>query len=68
MSTVARRRSEAGSLRLRIGDTLYPLTGGERRVGRSRNCEILVDHDSVSRVHAAFVWRDGAALLEDLGS
>jgi uncharacterized RDD family membrane protein YckC len=68
MSTVGHRRSEAGSLRLRIGATLHPLTGGERRVGRSRNCEIRVDDDSVSRVHAAFVWRDGAPLLEDLGS
>jgi uncharacterized RDD family membrane protein YckC len=68
MSTVAHRPSEAGSLRLRIGSTLHPLTGAERRVGRSRNCEIRVDDDSVSRVHAAFVWLDGAALVEDLGS
>lgn len=68
MSTVAHHRSEAGPLRLRIGTTLYALTGGERRVGRSRNCEIRVDDDSVSRVHAAFVWRDGQPLIEDLGS
>jgi len=67
MSTVAHRPSEA-SLRLRIGTTLHPLAGGERRVGRSRNCEIRVDDDSVSRVHAAFVWRDGEPLVEDLGS
>jgi uncharacterized RDD family membrane protein YckC len=68
MSTVAHRPSEAGLLRLRIGTTLHPLTGGERRVGRSRNCEIRVDDDSVSRVHAAFVRRDGETLVEDLGS
>lgn len=68
MNSVAHRRSEAGSLHLRIGATLHPLTGGERRVGRSRSCEIRVDDDSVSRVHAAFAWRDGAVLLSDLGS
>jgi uncharacterized RDD family membrane protein YckC len=68
MSTVAHHRSEVGRLRLRIGSTLHALTGGERRVGRSRNCEIRVDDESVSRVHAAFVWRDGEPLVEDLGS
>jgi uncharacterized RDD family membrane protein YckC len=68
MSSVAHPRSEPAPIALRIGDTLHPLTAREVRVGRSRNCEIRVDDDSVSRVHAAFVVRDGAALLSDLGS
>jgi len=68
MSSVAHRPSETAPIALRIGDTLHPLTGREVRVGRSRNCEIRVDDDSVSRVHAAFVVRDGAATLSDLGS
>jgi len=68
MSLVAHRLSESAQIALRIGDTLHALTGREVRVGRSRSCEIRVNDDSVSRLHAAFVVRDGAATLSDLGS
>ena len=37
-------------------------------IGRSRSCDIRLREDSVSRLHAAFVLREGALVIEDLGS
>ena len=37
-------------------------------IGRSGKCEIPVDDPFMSQRHAAFLWRDGACFLQDLGS
>jgi uncharacterized RDD family membrane protein YckC len=37
-------------------------------VGRSRSCDVRLRDDTVSRLHAALVWRGGALVVEDLGS
>ena len=37
-------------------------------VGRSRSCDVRLRDDTVSRLHAALVWRGGTLVLEDLGS
>ncbi len=37
-------------------------------VGRSRSCDVRLRDDTVSRLHAALVWRSGALVVEDLGS
>lgn len=45
------------------------LSPGDRiRIGRSAECELVIDDPSVSRVHAELGFRDGAWHLEDLGS
>jgi len=55
-------------LRLRLGEELFDLGLDRLVVGRSRSCEIRLQEDTVSRLHAAFVWRDGSICVEDLGS
>ena len=37
-------------------------------VGRSRSCDVRLRDDTVSRLHAALVWRGGTLVIEDLGS
>jgi DNA-binding winged helix-turn-helix (wHTH) protein len=46
------------------------LAGGENTLGRSRDCRLVVDDDTVSRVHAVIRIDEGArrATLEDHGS
>jgi len=51
-----------------LGEELFDLGLDRLVVGRSRSCEIRLQEDTVSRLHAAFVWRDGSVCLEDLGS
>lgn len=53
---------------LRLGEDRIALAADRVVVGRSRSCEVRLQEDSVSRLHAAFVWRDLALYLEDLGS
>jgi uncharacterized RDD family membrane protein YckC len=55
-------------VQLRLGDEVYPLGRPRAVVGRSRSCEIRLKEDTVSRLHAAFVWRGESLVLEDLGS
>lgn len=48
---------------------MYKLTrGSEITVGRDESCQIMLADDVCSRRHAAFVWRDSAWWLQDLGS
>jgi len=55
---------------------LIPLDGGEPveivkdlvLIGRKEDCDILVDHKSVSKIHCIVVKTDGLLLLRDLGS
>ncbi len=51
-----------------LGEERIDLSRERVVVGRSRSCEVRLLEDSVSRLHAAFVWRDTALWVEDLGS
>ncbi len=46
----------------------YPLDADKVVIGRSRSCDIRLREDTVSRLHAAFVWKEGGLVVEDLGS
>ena len=45
-----------------------PLSEGENIVGRGVDASVWIDASGVSRHHARIVVREGAAILEDLGS
>ena len=55
---------------------LIPLEGGEpitivkdlTLVGRKEDCDLRLDHKSVSKMHCVLVKTDGLLLLRDLGS
>lgn len=55
---------------------LVPLEGGEpveivkdmTVVGRKEDCDVRLDHKSVSKLHCVIVKTDGLLLLRDLGS
>jgi pSer/pThr/pTyr-binding forkhead associated (FHA) protein len=55
---------------------LIPLDGGEpieivkdlTLVGRKEDCDLRLDHKSVSKLHCVLVKTDGLLLLRDLGS
>jgi pSer/pThr/pTyr-binding forkhead associated (FHA) protein len=55
---------------------LIPLDGGSpieiardlTLVGRQENCDLRLDHKSVSKLHCVLVKTDGLLLLRDLGS
>jgi pSer/pThr/pTyr-binding forkhead associated (FHA) protein len=46
----------------------FSLKPGENLVGRSSECEIIVNDPSLSRRHAALIVQSGKILLKDLGS
>lgn len=46
----------------------FPLDIEKLVIGRSRSCDIRLREDTVSRLHAALVWRDDGLVVEDLGS
>jgi len=60
--------SSGRGLRLTIGAEVLSLDGPRHVVGRSRSCDVRLRDDTVSRLHAALVWRGGTLVLEDLGS
>jgi len=68
MSMAESLPSEARLLRLRLGEVTFPLDGEKLVIGRSRSCDVRIRDDSVSRLHAAFVWRAEGLVLEDMGS
>ena len=41
---------------------------GELKIGRAKHCDLVVEHASVSRVHAAIEIAEGRVLVRDLGS
>jgi pSer/pThr/pTyr-binding forkhead associated (FHA) protein len=55
---------------------LIPLEGGEAieiikdltLVGRKEDCDLRLDHKSISKLHCVIVKTDGLLLLRDLGS
>ncbi len=55
-------------LHLRLGTEVYPLDRERVMVGRSRFCDIRLQEDTVSRLHAAFTRGEQGVMLEDLGS
>jgi hypothetical protein len=45
-----------------------PITRNRARVGRSSECDVVIEHPEISRVHAT-VWREGGrAWIQDAGS
>ncbi len=50
------------------GNQPFSLKPGENRIGRSPECEIIVNDPSLSRRHAALIVQSGRVLLKDLGS
>jgi diguanylate cyclase (GGDEF)-like protein len=53
------------------GDELgkrIPLGGGAVEAGRSSECQIPIDQESVSRRHARFWWTESCYRVKDLGS
>ncbi len=54
--------------KLRVGEAAFALQPPRLIVGRSRSCDVRLREDTVSRLHAAFVWEEEGWVLEDLGS
>ncbi|MGH7600188.1 MAG: FHA domain-containing protein [bacterium] len=50
------------------GSQTFSLKPGENLVGRSPECEIIVNDPSISRRHAALILQAGRVFLKDLGS
>lgn len=46
----------------------WPLEHKMLTIGRSPDCDIVLDDRQVSRIHARVLWRDGQYEIEDLGS
>lgn len=61
---------------IQVRAALMPLEGGPAidiakdmtLVGRKEDCDVRLDHKSVSKVHCVLVKTDGLLLLRDLGS
>jgi uncharacterized RDD family membrane protein YckC len=60
--------TDGRGLRLSLGADAISLDSTRLVVGRSRSCDVRLRDDTVSRLHAALVWRGGTLVLEDLGS
>lgn len=58
------RRQAAGSRDARV----FELRGASVLVGRAPQCDITIEHVSVSKEHARFRFEGDALKLEDLGS
>lgn len=59
------------TLELRLGDhrrVTLTLTGMRQMIGRAPECDLLVLHPTVSKVHAAVLFQNGTWWIEDLGS
>lgn len=61
-------RGQAGKaqLLLRLDDAIYMVKPGQPvLLGRSVECNLHVDHNEASRLHAKITYQDGAFVLED---
>lgn len=80
---VGTRRGLASRLAAALVATVHRATGGPRvpllaldwsgtverlTVGRLDSCDVVLDHPTVSRMHAELAFRDGAWVLRDLDS
>lgn len=54
--------------KLLVGEKEFALQPPKTIVGRSRSCDVRLREDTVSRLHAAFVFDEHGISLEDLGS
>ena len=68
MTAAASPPTEPEVLELRLRGERHSLDRERTLLGRSRSCDVRVKEDSVSRLHAALVRREGELFLEDLGS
>jgi Protein of unknown function (DUF3662)/FHA domain len=59
------RRARA---RLRVNGRTHPLPSGGATIGRSRDCEVVLDDPNVSRRHAEIRPSGGSWTVRDLGS
>src|SRR5947207_6558195 len=50
------------------GGTMIEIVKDLTVVGRKEDCDVRLDHKSVSKLHCVIVKTDGALLLRDLGS
>lgn len=57
---ILQRGSEAG--------TIWPLEHKMLAIGRSPDCDIVLDDRQVSRIHARVIWHDDHYEIEDLAS
>lgn len=57
-----------GTAKLRIGDQSALVGSGGAVVGRSRDCDVLIDDPNVSRRHAELAPSQGGWVVRDLGS
>ena len=55
-------------VRLMVGGERIELAEGEHTIGRGEDASVTLEEHSVSRRHAALTWRNGRAVLRDLGS
>ncbi|MGC8916966.1 MAG: FHA domain-containing protein [Thermoanaerobaculum sp.] len=68
MTAAASPPSSPSGWKLRVGEAEFALEPPRVVVGRSRSCDVRLREDTVSRLHAAFVWNQDGWVLEDLGS
>jgi pSer/pThr/pTyr-binding forkhead associated (FHA) protein len=64
----APRPSEGEGYRVCAGDRHVLLGEGEVVIGRSSYCSLILDHDTLSRVHASLKVEGDGVELADLGS
>lgn len=57
-----------GAITVVTADGQYELAQGSLTVGRSEGADIVIDDPLVSRLHARVALRDGAVVIEDMGS
>jgi hypothetical protein len=63
-----RARVQARTARLNIDGRRIVIGAGGATIGRSRQCEVVIDDPNVSRQHAEIRPRGGSWVLTDLGS
>lgn len=71
-----RQPSHVGFVVISVRAALIPLNGGSpvevvkdmTLVGRKEDCDLRLNHKSISKVHCMLVKTDGLLLLRDLGS
>ncbi len=50
------------------GDRVVPVDQDEFRIGRGADCDLVIDHASISRTHARIIGDGGSFTIEDMGS
>src|ERR1051325_2191234 len=50
------------------GEPQYPVSHKNITIGRGPNCDVRINHPTVSRLHAELSWADGRLLLTHLSA